>query len=67
MLLPHPGRLNPNLEVLQQIQQDVRLIHDQTIALSSQHWQTFTQGAIFGASATAAACCLIWRIYRIRQ
>lgn len=67
MLLPHQGQLNPTLEALQRIQQDVCLIRDQTTALSSQRWQTFMQGAMVGASATAAACCLIWRTYRIRQ
>ncbi|CAL5218857.1 g589 [Coccomyxa viridis] len=71
LLLRSQGRLNPTLEALHQtlhrIQQDIDIIREQTNATNTLQWQTFTQGALLGASAGAAAAWLMWHASRFRQ
>ena len=52
---------------LHRIQQDVTIIREQTTATHSLRWQTFTQGAMLGASAATAVAWLTWRASRLRQ
>ena len=52
---------------LHRIQQDVDIVREQTTVTNALRWQTFAQGAVLGAGASAAAAWLMWRASRLRH
>ena len=68
IFIPHHMAVKGGLPCcrLHRLQQDVDIIREQTTVTTALQWQTFAQGVVLGAGASAAAAWLMWRA-RFRQ